>query len=237
VESLLRELLVDALSRSSEAAARRLAEQVAGREEHDRGPDRGCGHDQRGRDPAPEQETEGEREDRPAGQAQRSSDRVGCESQRERLDIMRVGERAQRRSVLFGAIERDIARPAEGERRDDSHDEEQQKRDLCARATAARRLGHWRSICGSSASRRPSPRRLKASTVKKIARLGKSATCGEVIMSARASLSIAPHSGVGGWAPMPINDRLAAVIIDVPIRSEKYTTTAAIVPGKMCRIT
>ena len=56
-------------------------------------------------------------------------------------------------------------------------------------------------------------------------------------MSARASLSIAPHSGVGGWAPMPMNDRLAAVMIDVPMRSEKYTTTAAIVPGKMCRIT
>ena len=52
-------------------------------------------------------------------------------------------------------------------------------------------------------------------------------------MSARASLSIAPHSGVGGCAPMPMNDRLAAVMIDVPMRSEKYTTTAAIVPGKM----
>ncbi len=34
------------------------------------------------------------------------------------------------------------------------------------------------------------------------------ATCGEVIMSARASFNIAPHSGVGGCAPMPMNDRL-----------------------------
>ena len=36
---------------------------------------------------------------------------------------------------------------------------------------------------------------------------------------------------------MPMNDRLAAVMIEVPIRSEKYTTTAAMVPGKMWRVT
>ena len=54
-------------------------------------------------------------------------------------------------------------------------------------------------------------------------------------MSARASLSIAPHSGVGGCAPRPRNDRLAAVMIDVPIRIVKYTTTDEIVPGRICR--
>ena len=40
--------------------------------------------------------------------------------------------------------------------------------------------------------------------------LGNRATCGAITISARASLSIAPHSGVGGWAPSPKNDRLAA---------------------------
>ncbi|MCY1528553.1 hypothetical protein D9M68_636600 [compost metagenome] len=54
-------------------------------------------------------------------------------------------------------------------------------------------------------------------------------------MSARASLSIAPHSGVGGCAPMPRNERLAAVMIEVPTRIEKYTTIDEIVPGRMCR--
>ncbi len=34
-------------------------------------------------------------------------------------------------------------------------------------------------------------------------RAGKIATCGAITISARASLSIAPHSGVGGWAPSP----------------------------------
>ena len=34
---------------------------------------------------------------------------------------------------------------------------------------------------------------------------------------------------------MPRNDRLAAVMIDVPMRKEKYTTTADTVPGKIWR--
>ena len=88
-----------------------------------------------------------------------------------------------------------------------------------------------RSIFGSSASRSPSPSRLKASTVKKIARLGNSATCGAFTMSARASFSIAPHSGLGGCAPRPMNDSAAAVRMEVPMRSEAYTITAGIVPG------
>ncbi|MNW07345.1 hypothetical protein D3C71_2039300 [compost metagenome] len=69
-----------------------------------------------------------------------------------------------------------------------------------------------------------------------IARLGKIATCGAITISARASLSIAPHSGVGGWAPSPRNDRLAAVMIEVPMRRVKYTTIDEIVPGKICRM-
>ncbi|KAI3491005.1 hypothetical protein L1887_45172 [Cichorium endivia] len=71
------------------------------------------------------------------------------------------------------------------------------------------------------ASRSPSPSRLNASTVRKMARLGKIATCGAITISALASFSIAPHSGVGGCAPSPRNDRLAAEIIDTPMRMVK----------------
>ncbi|MNU03973.1 hypothetical protein D3C72_2481980 [compost metagenome] len=48
-------------------------------------------------------------------------------------------------------------------------------------------------------------------------------------------MSIAPHSGVGGCAPRPRNDRLAAVMMEVPIRMVKYTTIDERVPGKICR--
>ncbi|KAG1374771.1 hypothetical protein G6F60_015482 [Rhizopus arrhizus] len=55
-------------------------------------------------------------------------------------------------------------------------------------------------------------------------------------MSARASFSIAPHSGVGGNAPKPRKHRLAAEMIDVPIRIEPYSTIGEIVPGRMWRM-
>ncbi|CFW35325.1 Uncharacterised protein [Bordetella pertussis] len=55
-------------------------------------------------------------------------------------------------------------------------------------------------------------------------------------MSARASLSIAPHSGVGGCAPMPRKDRLAAVMMEVAMRMVPYTTMGDIVPGRICRM-
>ncbi|MCY1384150.1 hypothetical protein D9M69_723660 [compost metagenome] len=77
---------------------------------------------------------------------------------------------------------------------------------------------------------------MNASTVKKMARAGKIATCGAITMSARASFSIAPHSGVGGDAPMPRNDRLAAVMMEVPMRIVPYTTMGEIVPGRMWRM-
>ncbi len=57
-------------------------------------------------------------------------------------------------------------------------------------------------------------------------------------MSARASLSIAPHSGVGGCAPMPRNGQ-AGRGDDRGARraSEKYTTIEEMVPGRMWRTT
>src|SRR5690606_30347928 len=51
----------------------------------------------------------------------------------------------------------------------------------------------------------------------------------------RASLSMAPHSGVGGCAPMPRKERLAAVMMDVPIRIVPYTTMGDMVPGRIWR--
>src|SRR4029078_7525518 len=50
---------------------------------------------------------------------------------------------------------------------------------------------------GSSASRSPSPMRLMASTVMRIARPGKAMIHGWAVMNSRASASMAPHSGMG----------------------------------------
>src|SRR5690606_17409130 len=93
-----------------------------------------------------------------------------------------------------------------------------------------------RSILGSRASRKASPSRMNASTVQKMARLGNRATWGAFHMSAPASLSMPPQSDVDGCEPMPRNDRLAAVMMDVPTRMVKYTTMDEMVPGRMWRI-
>ena len=63
------------------------------------------------------------------------------------------------------------------------------------------RVGHGHQLRrrrGSSASRRPSPMRLMASTVMRMARPGKAMTQGCDIIRSRVSASMAPHSGVGG---------------------------------------
>jgi hypothetical protein len=52
--------------------------------------------------------------------------------------------------------------------------------------------------------------RLKASTVIRIARPGKVTTHQARRMNSRASASMAPHSGVGGWAPTPRKPSAAA---------------------------
>src|SRR4029450_5033197 len=63
---------------------------------------------------------------------------------------------------------------------------------------------------GSSASRKPSPSRLKASTVMRMARPGKVTIQGALRKNSRASASIVPHSGVGAWAPRPRKPSAAA---------------------------
>src|SRR5690606_30905963 len=57
--------------------------------------------------------------------------------------------------------------------------------------------------CGSSASRIPSPTRLKPSTQRKIAIPGKVATQGAVVIRPRPALRIDPQEGSGGCAPSP----------------------------------
>src|SRR3546814_17443446 len=74
---------------------------------------------------------------------------------------------------------------------------------------------HERFIFGSSASRSPSPKRLMASTVIRMARPGKVTTHHARVMNSRASASMAPHSGVGGCAPWPRKPSAAASRIAV----------------------
>src|SRR5262249_45311375 len=64
---------------------------------------------------------------------------------------------------------------------------------------------------GSRMSRRPSPRRLNASTVTMIAMPGNTEIHGAVSRYVRPSLSMLPHDGVGGWADRPRYDSEASM--------------------------
>src|SRR5262245_60985772 len=68
---------------------------------------------------------------------------------------------------------------------------------------------------GSSASRRPSPKRLKPSTVKKMASPGKSESHGLAWMNAMLALRSHPQLGVGGWVPSPRNESVASTMMEV----------------------
>src|SRR6202030_4854279 len=63
---------------------------------------------------------------------------------------------------------------------------------------------------GSSASRNPSPSRLKPSTARKMAMPGKIDIHGAWLTKSFAVFSIDPHDGAGGNCPSPRNDRLAS---------------------------
>src|SRR5215467_3895600 len=89
----------------------------------------------------------------------------------------------------------------------------------------ALRADHF--IRGSSASRRPSPKRLKPSTVTKIARPGNRANHGFWWMKATLALRSHPQLGVGGWVPSPRNDRVASTMIDVAVPSVVVTMIGA----------
>src|SRR6266513_796687 len=68
----------------------------------------------------------------------------------------------------------------------------------------------YRPVRGSSASRSPSPTRLKASGVRKRNRPGKSISHQATVNRVPASESICPHDGVVGGTPTPRNDSAAS---------------------------
>ena len=74
-------------------------------------------------------------------------------------------------------------------------------------------INNYLALCfGSRYSRKPSPIKLKAKTVKAIAIPGKNNTCGAFIKvsSPRASSIIVPQLGAGGGIPNPKNDKEAS---------------------------
>src|SRR6056297_3925951 len=86
-------------------------------------------------------------------------------------------------------------------------------------------------ILGSSASLKPSPIRLKPKTPNIIAKPGNVATQGALCRELLASLSIAPHSGVGGCAPNRKRLKAAASRIAVAILKVVCTIKGAIAFG------
>src|SRR5690606_40090728 len=86
---------------------------------------------------------------------------------------------------------------------------------------------------GSRASRNPSPIRLMASTVTRMASPGKVTTHQARWMNSRASASIVPHSGVGGWTPMPRKPRAAASRIAAEKARVAWTISGARQLGRM----
>src|SRR5580698_1194905 len=79
----------------------------------------------------------------------------------------------------------------------------------------ARRLARAQSSRGSSASRRPSPSRLKPSTARKMATPGNIDIHGAWLTKSFAVLSVDPQEGAGGNCPRPRNDRLASAMIAI----------------------
>src|SRR5206468_5435492 len=87
----------------------------------------------------------------------------------------------------------------------------------------------------SSASRRPSPSRFSPSTARPIATPGAIETHGATRSKSRPSATIAPHDGVGGCAPRPMNDSAASAMIAPPMPSVAATITGAITLGSRWR--
>src|SRR5215472_18503889 len=87
---------------------------------------------------------------------------------------------------------------------------------------------------GSLRSRKPSPSRLKPSTVTMIASPGRVARCGESRMYDKPKASVAPQLGVGGGTPRPRKLSAASVVIAVPMPSVASTSSGAAALGRMC---
>src|SRR5690606_22304563 len=88
---------------------------------------------------------------------------------------------------------------------------------------------------GSSASRSPSPTRLKASTVTTIARPGNVASHHAPNSTSLPSATILPHEGAGSGTPSPRNESPASSTIVLPMPSVAATMTGASTLGTRCR--
>ncbi len=53
-------------------------------------------------------------------------------------------------------------------------------------------------------------------------------------MKPRASLSMVPHEGAGGWTPRPRKDRAASIMIAVERLKVAWTVMGAVTLGKIC---
>src|SRR4051812_45380824 len=98
------------------------------------------------------------------------------------------------------------------------------------------RARHVRRLrdCGSRMSRRPSPSRLRPSTVRKMASPGKTESHGAVVIWSRASDSMLPQLGKGGRIPRPRNERAASASTAPPMPSVPMTMIGPIMFGNNC---
>src|SRR5690606_36315674 len=96
-----------------------------------------------------------------------------------------------------------------------------------------RHLHSERSL-GSMASRSASPRRLSASTVSRMARLGKTVSHQASRMCSKPSRIMLPQVAVGGGTPRPMKLSEASVRIAEAIHMEPSTTTSEIMFGTTC---
>src|SRR2546429_1247931 len=80
-----------------------------------------------------------------------------------------------------------------------------------------------RRLRGSRMSRRPSPNKLKARTVTKIAAPAERTVHGSVSRNRSYDSTIVPHSGTSNGTPMPTNEIVENVTITVPMSSVEYT--------------
>ena len=112
-------------------------------------------------------------------------------------------------------------------------------RSACEAGTPVERAARRVTVAGagSSASRRPSPRRLNPSTASMMARPGNTARWGASSRFWRPSFSIAPHDGVGGWAERPRNESDASVRIAHESAMLVWTTSTEARFGRMWRPT
>src|SRR5690606_25692965 len=88
---------------------------------------------------------------------------------------------------------------------------------------------------GSSTSRSPSPSRLNARTVTKMAAPGKTLIHQAWDRNPCAAKSMPPHDGAGGWMPRPRNDSAASDRIAKANESDVCTINGPVMFGSTCR--